>query len=107
MIWLKVEQEECWYRIFLDAGGCFCETYALTEYKEVYGEDLDNCEDCPIYQIESRFSLQGLIIVSTLVYPYNIFGGVELEIAFHNGERLILHEAKEPDSENNLSIVKV
>ena len=106
-IWLKVEQEKCWYRIFLNAGGCFGEIYNSTKYKEVYSEDIDDDEDCPIYQIESLFSLQELTIVSALVYPYNVFSGVELKIVFDNGDYLILQEAKEPDSENNLSVIKV
>lgn len=106
LIWLKVEQEESWYRIFLDAGGGFCSVSDSSEFKEYYTEDIDNCEDCPIYQIENRFSLQGLTMVSALVYPYNIFGGVEFEIVFDNGDCLILREVKEPDSENNLLIMK-
>ncbi len=106
LIWLKLKQKESWYRIFLDANCCFCSVYHSAEFTDNYTEDIANCENCPIYQIDRRFSLSGLTIVSALVYPFNISYGVEFKIVFHNYYCLILRQ-EEIDSESNLSIIKV
>ncbi len=104
LIWLKLKQEECWYRIFLDGGCCFASVYYSGEFAENYTEDLDNCQDCPVYQIDSRFALQGLTITSASVCSINL-DGIKLEIVFDNRDRLIL-QAENLDSESNISIIK-
>ena len=106
LIWLKLKSEGSWHRIFLDAGGCLCEAYDDAVFAEKYAEDIDNCEDCPIYQINSRFSLQGLTIISASVSSFNIDrGGIQLKIFFDNGDSLIL-QSEEVESGNNLLIIK-
>ncbi len=103
LIWLKLE-DSSWYRIFLDANCCFCEVYNSDNFIEVYTEDIESCEDCPIYRIDRLFLLQGLTIVAasvSLIISY----GVKLKIVFHNDDCLIL-QAEVIDSQSNLSIIK-
>ena len=105
LVWLKLEQEKCWYRIFFDAGLCFCSAYHSSEFAESYTEDIDNSDDCPVYQIDVQFSLQGLIISSASVYPINTSYGIEFKIMFDNGDYLIM-QGTNFDSDIILSITK-
>ena len=100
LIWLKLE-DSSWYRIFLDVNCCFCEVYNSNNFIEVYTEDIENCEDCPIYRIDRLFLLQGMTIVAASVCPVIISYGVKLKIVFHNDDCLIL-QAEVIDSQSNL-----
>jgi len=105
LVWLKIEQEKYWYRIFFDAGLCFFSRYHYSEFLESYAEDIDNSENCPVYQIDLQFELRGLTISSAFVYPTNSPHGIEFKIFFNNGDYLIM-QGINFDSDISLSIIK-
>ncbi|MGL6340766.1 MAG: hypothetical protein ACRC80_16695 [Waterburya sp.] len=96
LIWLKLKSEQCWYRLFLDAGCCFCERY--DNYQEIYLEDT---QDNPIYDLSDRFKIEGLTIISAVVSPLRI-SGVKLEIVLETQEKMIMW-CNSIDSESNFS----
>lgn len=95
VVWLKLQDEQCWYRFFLDAGCCFWATY---DFYYEYREDITNC---PVYDLSDR--LKALTINSAIVYPIND-SGVKLEITLENKYRIVVW-SEDIESESNLSII--
>ena len=95
LIWLKLQNEKCWHRFFIDAGCCFCDLYNSN-----YEIDTENIE-CPIYDLSDR--VKALTINYAIVYPTND-SGVRLEITLENKSQIIFG-AEDIESESSLSIV--
>lgn len=96
-IWLKLHDESCWHRIFLDAGLCFAEIY--DECQKAYREDRENHS---VYHLGDCFQLQDSIVTSATVKPLHT-SGVKLEIML-DSEYAIYVWYKNINSNTNLSI---
>ena len=98
VVWLKLQDEQCWHRFFIDAGCCFWDVY--NSYQKTYHEDII---ECLVYDFSDR--VKTLTINSAIVYPINN-SGVKLEIVLENKYQIIVL-SEDIESETNLSIVPI
>lgn len=85
VLWLKIQSKDFWLRFFIDAGICFGEKYKLSEFRDIYAEDIEGNSS---YSFSDRYILSNTTIVSAQVNPINNNSGVKL--SFYLEDRQII-----------------
>lgn len=85
VLWLKIKYQDFWLRFFIDANCCFGEKYNLSEFRDIYTEDL---EDNSSYNLSDRYYLHDRTIVLAEVNMINNKSGVKLSFYLDNNQTI-------------------